>query len=122
MKHSSFFRFAGVGVVSTLVDVFLLNLLLHLGVETGVAVAVGFLAGATNGYLMNTHLVFRKQVSHRRYLQYLFTSFIGLLLTEYIVDELATRHGWTTTLEAKLVAVVVVFFWNYSASRFWTFK
>jgi putative flippase GtrA len=113
--------FAGVGLVSTIIDVASLNYLRHAGVNFHIATGVSFILGATNGYLMNSAWVFDKGRSVRRYSKYFLASFIGLLLTEIIMDS-AHFRGNLGLNESKAIAVAIVFFWNYSLSRFWTFR
>jgi len=112
-------RFAGVGVISTAIDILLLNVLTKLGTPEWFAVGVAFLAGTTNGYFMNNALVFAKETSATRYTKYLGVSAGGLLWTELIVHLLRGHLGLNGS---KLVAVVIVFFWNYGLSKVWAFK
>jgi len=119
LANHSLIRFAGVGAVSTILDILFLNLGRKFGLSVGFATALGFIVGSTNGYLMNTFWVFTKDADAVRYTKYLALSAGGLLWTELIVhalDQSLTLNG------AKLVAVAVVFFWNYTLSKMWAFK
>lgn len=113
-------RFAGVGAVSTLVDIAVFNLLLIGDFSAYVAAGVGFFAGFTNGYFMNSRYVF-KTWSRGKYIRYLTVSFVGFLLTELIID-LAHYRGGLSENVAKLGAVAVVFIWNYLMSKYWAFR
>lgn len=115
-------RFAVVGAISTVWDVLVYTLLLKAGVNIYLATALGFLVGLTNGYLMNSRFVFAQERSAARYGKYAVVSGIGLLLTELIIHLLHVDWAHLSALKAKLVAVVLVFFWNYGMSKLWAFK
>lgn len=114
--------FGMVGLVNTLIDLAVLNLLLRLSVNTYLAVAIGFGSGLTNGYYMNTAFVFRQAKSYQRYGKYFLVSMVGLLLTELIIFLLHGALDLLPIFQAKLVAVVLVFFWNYTLSKGWAFS
>ncbi len=119
LASMSILRFAAVGAVSTIIDIFLLNVLHAAGLSLFWATALAFIAGASNGYLMNNALVFGKQRSAVRYSKYLLVSLGGLIWTELIVHGLERDLGLNG---AKLVAVALVFTWNYTLSKRWAFK
>ena len=114
--------FAGVGFVGTVLDMLVLKLSLVAGIEVHVATAIGFLVGLTNNYILNRRYVFQQSHSTVRYGKYFVVSAVGLLLTEIIIDVLYDQTRWLTAMEAKLVAVFIVFFWNYVMSKKWAFK
>lgn len=110
------------GVVSTTCDILVLKLLLSLHVDIYVATALGFLCGLTVGFLLNGRYVFKQERTGRRYLKYGLISVGGLLLTELIIHLLHVDFSLMGALAAKLVAVGIVFFWNYGWSKRWAFK
>jgi len=120
ITQAAFIRFAGVGAISTLLDFAVYNILLRLHVNVYIAGAIGFFAGFSNGYFMNSRYVFAKN-SRTMYVKYLTTSLIGLVLTEIILRIMHGELGLSQN-GAKLIAVVVVFFWNYGVSKYWAFK
>jgi putative flippase GtrA len=122
LSQRSIVRFAGVGAISTTADILLLHALYPAVLSIYWATAVGFLAGLTIGFLLNGRFVFGVDRTARRYIKYGLASFAGLMLTEFIIHILYQELGLTGPLGAKLVAVGVVFFWNYSLSRFWAFR
>jgi putative flippase GtrA len=122
LLQRSIVKFAGVGVVSTTSDLTLLKILLLLHVNVYLATALGFLLGLSVGFLMNGKYVFGTERTPARYAKYGLISLGGLLLTEIIIHLLHVDFEVTTAFRAKLVAVGVVFFWNYTWSRFWAFK
>jgi putative flippase GtrA len=119
LSESPFLRFAGVGALSTVIDLVILNLLLKVGGSIYIAGALGFFAGFSNGYFFNSRYVF-KSASTSRYVKYFVVSVGGLVITELLLDLFHVRLGLGPNT-AKLIAVVVVFFWNYGLSKFWAF-
>lgn len=118
-------RFAVVGLISTIIDIAALNIayrLLHANLY--LATFIGFLLGSINGYLLNnawTYQRLRKRAHTFGLVKYTVIGLIGLGLTELIIDWLAVRSGVNYNL-SKLVAVAVVFFWNFFGNRWWTFQ
>ena len=93
-----------------------------MGVAVPIAVAAGFSLGAVNGYLLNSHFVFRQEWSYERFLKYLAINLVGLYFTEVIINFLHLTGGHLGLNEAKLVAVGLVFCWNYGMSKLWAFR
>ena len=114
--------FAAVGVLSTALDIGVLQLALLLLVPIWLATAIGFSVGLANGYLLNTAFVFEKQRTGASGLKYTLISLGGLAITELVVNLLSVWHPILGALHAKAVAVFIVFFWNYFLSRFWAFR
>jgi len=121
-KHRSIISFAGVGLISTILDLCVLKISLLIGLNVYLAISLGFFTGLTNGYILNSRFVFKQDPSHRRYFKYFLISLGGYFLTLGIVYLLHDRSGWLSPIYAKLIAVVIVFFWNYILSKLWAFK
>lgn len=116
-------RFGAVGTVNTAVDFFALNVVLHVGAPNPVAVAAGYACGVTSGFLLNSHFVFQTDKTVGRYLKYAAVAVVGFIITELIVNGIAGSNASRLHInEAKLAAVVIVFFWNYGMSKVWAFK
>ncbi len=116
-----FWRFAAVGAVGTVLDFAVLNVThLSFGVELKWALTLGFLSGAVNNYLMNSLWTFEQDLSYQRLGKFLAVAVIGLALNNGIVLLLADNFSWNYNL-AKLVALFVVFGWNFLANKRWTF-
>lgn len=123
VRNHGMVRFAGVGVISTTGDIFVLRILYPLLVSNiYIATAVGFLTGLTIGFFLNGRYVFKTERTVVRYLKYGLISVGGLLLTELIIHLLYKDLAVTGPMLAKLVAVGIVFFWNYAWSHLWAFK
>lgn len=122
LLNSSFFKFGAVGFTSTVIDIILLNLSRKAKLPVWAATGIGFLGGSLNGYILNSLFVFHQNYSAVRYQRYFLISFGGLLLTEAIMHTLHVRFKLMSLNKAKLVAVVIVFFWNYGLSKIWVFN
>ena len=117
-------KFALVGAVSTVIDFALFSLLAYWGLTLFWAIFVGYLIGAANGYVLNNRWTYghlEKPTTFAGFLKYATISFVGLGLTEIIVYALFQWLHINTTVD-KLVAVVIVFSWNYTANRVFTFQ
>ena len=119
-RKNPFVGFAVVGLVSTILDIGALNLSHAAGLPVFWATALGFLVGTTNGYLMNSALVFDQKQTAKGYGKFAVIALGGLVFTELIVFIGHTRLGHSLNA-SKLVAVFLVFFWNYGLNRAWTF-
>lgn len=116
-------KFAAVGATSTVLDFAVLNLAHFLGASVPWAAFFGYLVGTINGYYLNNRWTYQRLGSQFRWTalsKYGVVSAVGLGLTELIMISLHSL-SWNVNL-AKLVSVVLVFFWSFTANRFWTFK
>lgn len=115
-------RFAAVGVLSTTTDLLVYRGLYPALTSIYLAIAIGFFAGLTVGFFLNTRYVFAVERNGTRYFRYALISLGGLLLTEGIIHLLYKEWLLMGALAAKLVAVGLVFFWNYYWSKRWAFQ
>lgn len=119
-----FIKFGLVGICSTAADIGLLAVLNHVGVSKYLAVFLAYLTGAVIGYLLNNNWTYKhlaQKNSWSGFSRFATIAFIGLGITELIIFALTTRSSLALLL-AKLIATVVVFFWNFFANRLLTFK
>lgn len=117
-------RFAAVGVISTLIDIVLLNFFLNqVGLALAWAIFWAYGVGAINGYLLNNRWTYHR-LNRRPGLiglaEYVTISFVGLGLTELIIHYLI-RFGLNVNLD-KIIAVFLVFLWNFFGNRWLTFR
>ena len=118
-------KFGITGGVSTILDVGFLNLFyLYFKQAILVSTFAGFVAGTINGYLMNNYYTYRhlgKKANIKDFINLAIVGGIGLGLTEVIMYVLTVRLGMYYNY-SKLIAVVTVFFWNFTAARKFVFK
>lgn len=116
--------FGTIGALSTVIDFFFISVFTHFGLIIFWAIFFAYLLGAANGYLLNNSFTYRHLGQRHNFLsfgQYASISFVGLGLTEGIIY-LMIELLHTSVYVNKLFAVVIVFFWNFLANRYWTFK
>jgi putative flippase GtrA len=139
-----FVKFCIVGASSTLIDFGIYLLLvevLRIGqylpgpvVTRTLAQSISFAFAVTNGFFWNNRWTFRAgdaAGAHARYVKFVTTNLIGLGLNLAILNAVAHLLPDTLTLfhlhdprgfVGKLCATAFVVFWNFTASKYWTFK
>ncbi len=114
------FRYAFVGGAAAVFDFGTLYILDEFGkVDHLVATAIAFLVGVTVNYFVSKKFVFtqKKASPVAEFIEYAIIGVIGLGLTELIVYLCTDLLGFYVML-SKVVATVLVFFWNFLARRF----
>jgi putative flippase GtrA len=143
-----FVKFCIVGASSTAIDFlvfFLLIEVVHLHQFTAspdlaraTAVCCAFGVAVTNGFYWNNRWTFRAgetEGARSRYAKFVLTNLVGLALNLSITLLLARfapapvvallgqfLHKDPAAFFGKAVATLIVVFWNFTASKYWTFK
>ncbi|MFN8373863.1 MAG: GtrA family protein [Anaerolineae bacterium] len=127
-----FGRFAIVGLLGTLVDFCVLVVLKEaLGLPLLLANTLSYAAGISNNFLLNrtwTYGDVQRKTWWTQFGQFFLVSTIGLLLNNTMVALLSEPVGALIGqpqigyLAAKVVATLLVLFWNFFANRYWTFN
>ncbi len=135
-----FAKFATVGALGAVTDFTVLNLLVQVvGLLPIVANAFSFTAAVLQNFTLNRRWTFpesRSRDARRQLVQFATVSVMGLGLNTLVfgfVDHLLQPYwiGLTGSPElgfllsynfAKLFAIGVVLFWNFSANRLWTYR
>lgn len=109
-----FFRYLICGGIATLCDMAVLYILTHiLNVNHLFAAAVGFSVGVATNYTLNTVLVFKSSGKIKKeFPLFLIVGIGGLLWTELIIWLLSEKLTLDVMI-AKIVAVIIVLFWNF---------
>lgn len=111
------FRYGFVAVAAYIVDFGLLVLLASgFGVHYLLAATISFIFGVTANYLLARQWVFpdSKYSQKTEMLGVLLIGFIGLILNNILLALFTDWIGWFYVY-SKLVATVIVFFWNFFA-------
>lgn len=111
-------RFAGVGVVTTLLDTVLFAGLTNAGVPPAPANLLSYSCGIAVSYGLNRRWTFRAAGSHGQAVRFALSMLLGLAISTALVATLST---YLPPVAAKVVTVPIVFLWNFAASRFWVF-
>lgn len=126
--------YAVVGGISTVIDIGILKVLTIASWPYWLALALGFSGGTVNGYFMNSRWTFKYKTEGQeglKFSQFAIVSLVGLGLTELIGNGYVGTvnqgislfdHEIGPKMVGKLIAVVLVFAWNYLGNKFWTFK
>jgi putative flippase GtrA len=126
-----FVKFGIVGVLGAVIDIGLLNLLRGVfGWELFWANTVSVGTAIISNFTWNrlwTYPESRTRKKRRQLPMFALVNLIGLLLNNLIVvgiDALLVStlgEPWSYNI-AKLVAIAVVFFWNFGVNRLWTYR
>jgi putative flippase GtrA len=123
MIYSQFIKFGLVGASGLVIDFFITWLLKEkFNFNKYVSNALGFSVAVTNNYFLNSCFTFEN--NHPIALQ--FISFIGIALIGLALNLLILYLFQTYTklnfYLSKMMAIVFVFVWNFTANYFFTFK
>ncbi len=132
-----FFKFLIVGTIGFGVDFGLLTFLVEIvGLEPVVANTFSFSAAVVSNFTLNRYWTYPDSRSKRRRIQLLqfgMVSIIGLAINNLILVLLQhpfdgllravhAPQGLGGYIPAKMVATIVVLFWNFFVNRFWTYN
>jgi putative flippase GtrA len=117
------FKFACVGLVGFAIDMGSLVFMVEIFKwNLYLANSISFSLAVVNNFLLNKNWVFRNDSRQyfNQFLNFLAVSLIGLALN-YILMKLFMSWQWWYVY-AKLLVVLLVAVWNYSANNLWTFR
>jgi putative flippase GtrA len=131
-----FFKFLVVGTIGFVVDFGTLSVLKEVvGLETLVANTISFTAAVISNFIWNRFWTYpdsRQKSVWAQLGQFGVVSIIGLAINNFLVVLLETPFEQLTAMTplgaergyipAKMVATIVVLFWNFFVNRFWTFN
>ncbi|HSM56536.1 MAG TPA: GtrA family protein [Candidatus Sulfomarinibacteraceae bacterium] len=132
-----FFKFGVVGTIGFIVDFGTLTFLVELlGFHPLVANTISFSAAVVSNFTFNRYWTYPDSRSKRRriqLLQFAVVSIVGLALNNSILVGLrGPFNSFLPTIgappfidgyiPAKIVATVVVLFWNFFINRYWTYN
>lgn len=130
-------KFALVGILNTLVDLGVLNVLsLILGITTGLGFSVlkgiSFIVAVTNSYFWNKFWTFRKKEStepKKEFTQFFIVSLIGFGINvgvaSLVVIVIGPQFGLSEKIWLNIGAITAAFFgmaWNFLGYKFIVFK
>lgn len=118
-------KFGIVGFVGLLID-FSITYVLKESLELNkyIANTCGFVVAASNNYFLNRRWTF-KSSNHKvmkEYSFFLIISIIGLLLNNFIIVALSDVLFDLNFYISKVIAVLIVFLWNYFMNSYFTFR
>ncbi len=119
-----FFKFGLVGVSGTAVDFGVTSILKELlGVNKFLANSIGFLVAATTNFFLNRRWTFKSTEAEvwQQYIKFLSVSLVGMLISNAIIYLCESCWGINFYV-SKVIATLVVLFWNFVGNLFFTFK
>ena len=118
-----FTKFLCVGLICTLVQYFLLFILVELtSIYAVTASAIAYILSAVVSYFLNYHFTFQVNNNHATTLaKFIFMVFIGFLANT-LIFYFVFNHFMLPYLFTQLVATVLVLMQNFILSKYWTFK
>jgi len=125
LKLQRIYKFGVCGIISAVFDFGALNLT-YIALDKNpnwlaLAVFAGYLAGAISSYLLVSRTVFKNYKNYSTiFVRFMIIVTVSLGFNEVIVLSLTHFFDLWYNL-AKLISVVVVFFWNYFAFKKWVF-
>jgi putative flippase GtrA len=134
-----FAKFAIVGAAGSITDFAVLNLLVQFaGFPLAVANTFSFVTAVVQNFFLNRHWTFpesRERQAHSQLLQFSLVSIVGYGLNQLVflslnhlwqshwINEFGPKTGFAVSYNlAKLFAIGVVLFWNFTANRLWTYR
>lgn len=134
-----FIKFAMVGAAGSVTDFTILNMLIQVfGAPLIIANTASFIAAVMQNFSLNRLWTFpesRERQAGGQLASFAMVSIIGLGINQVVfltlhhfweqafMDYLGASVGFTLSYNvAKLFAIGVVLFWNFSANRFWTYR
>lgn len=134
-----FVKFAIVGAAGSITDFSVLNVMVQLvGAPLVIANTISFTAAVIQNFMLNRRWTFpesQERQASGQLAQFVIVSVIGLGLNQLVF--LTLHHFWDTYWInwygadvgfvvsyniAKLFAIGVVLFWNFTANRLWTYR
>ena len=121
-----FIKFFGVGGVSTIVDYIIYFLMITLGFDYVVAIVFGYALGFWVNYTLGRKYVFvegsKTTSGHSEFIRVFLIAFIGLLLNILIVHMLSVRFFTLDLSYSRIIAIGMVFVYNYSARKLFVYN
>lgn len=120
MIHRQFMVYVGVGVVSALIDIGIMEGLIRLGLHYGVATSLGFAAGLVFNYLAHARVTFKASRSLSTAFRYGVLVMANYLITLALV--IAFQRWLGSPLIGKVVSLPIIAISGFLWSRYWVFR
>ncbi len=117
-------KFGTVGAFGVVVDFITTYLLKEkVGIHKYISNSLGFIAAASNNYILNRLWTFRSENPNiiREYSDFIIISIVGLVINNFVIWMVHDKRNINFYV-AKIIAVLVVMFWNFGGNYLYTFK
>ncbi len=117
-------KYSLVGATSAIIDIGILALLVEYAhLHLLIAAVLSFCVAVGNGFFWNKKWTFQNTSPRiaRQYIKFFLTSLVGLCLNLLFLSLFVYwLRLWYIT--AKIITSAIVFFWNFTVNKFWTFR
>jgi putative flippase GtrA len=118
-------KFLLLGVVSTLIDYVVYSVLIFAGVDYVAAIIAGYGMGLLANYQIGRRYIFTSGVrvssTRTEFLAVVVIALFGALFNIAIVKLLSYSIWQIDPMISRIVAIGIVFFWNYFARKVWVY-
>ena len=124
MDFLKFFKFGLVGFSGLIIDFGVTWICKEkIAMNKYIANGLGFLFGVTNNYFLNKYFTFQNHDPNigTQFMSFLIIAIIGFGLNTGILY-LLQKNTKINFYVCKAIVTFIVFFWNYGANNFYTFK
>lgn len=114
-------KFSLVGLLNTLINIAIYNILLFLKFNYITANIIGYIAGMFNSYILNKKWVFKNNC-HNNFIifKFIIVNLISLLINNLTLY-LFVSYFFINKNISQIFAIILGFIINFLASKFWTF-
>jgi putative flippase GtrA len=124
MDIFKFLKFGSVGFTGLIVDFGITWICKEqIKINKYIANGFGFLFGVTNNYFLNRYFTFQ---SHNPDIAMQFVSFLLIASIGFLINTgllyLIQKNTKINFYKCKVIVTIIVFFWNFGANSFYTFK
>lgn len=120
MISQQFAIYVAVGLLSAFVDIGIIEIILMNGVNSGLAVSTGFVAGLIVNYLCHSKVTFRVQSTTGSILRYSMVLFLNYAITMLLV--MASEYWLESVLAGKIFSLPIVAVNGFLLGKYWVFK
>lgn len=118
-------KFLLLGVVSTLIDYVIYSALIFAGVNYVAAIIVGYSAGLLANYQIGRRYIFtsgtKVRSSRAEFVAVVVIALFGALFNIAIVKLMSYSVWHLDLMLSRVIAIGIVFFWNYFARKVWVY-
>ncbi len=127
MDKKSFFqliKFGMVGVMNTLVDFIVYQLLVYFGLHYAAAQCISYSCGLLNSYFFNSRWTFKetKKYTKQEFARFILVNLVSLGISVLLLRLCYEVLGITSDLVAKLIVTALVMVINFIGNKLFVFK
>lgn len=119
-------KFLLLGILSTLIDYVLYSGAILFGVNYVIAIILGYSAGLFANYIIGRNFIFisghKLKSSKHEFIAVVVIAVFGALFSIAIVKILSYSIFHIDPLLSRLIAIALVFFWNYLARKLFVYN